>query len=174
MTKWSKSDIVRKKNSDTIPTSEPVVRHVRRNKTVKAKPKRTVRGRRPRTPERMVVDEHVGRQIRERRTMLGMSQEKLGELIGLTFQQVQKYERGMNRVGASMLWDIANILDVPVSYFFDGLSSADPPPPVYTRSVMECAKDYIKLGPDAQGVVRQLCAYLANAANAAYGVPAEA
>ena len=67
------------------------------------------------------VDVHVGSRIRLRRSLLGMSQEKLGEAIGLTFQQVQKYERGMNRVSASKLWKLSTVLDVPVSYFFDGL-----------------------------------------------------
>ncbi len=68
------------------------------------------------------IDVHVGARVRLRRTLLGMSQEKLGEAIGLTFQQVQKYERGMNRISASKLWKLSNVLDVPVSYFFDDLS----------------------------------------------------
>ncbi len=59
-----------------------------------------------------------------RRTLLGMSQEKLGEAIGLTFQQVQKYERGANRVGASRLYDLSRVLDVPVSFFFEDLPGA--------------------------------------------------
>lgn len=65
------------------------------------------------------VDVHVGTRVRLRRTLLGMSQEKLGESIGLTFQQVQKYERGSNRVGASRLYDLARVLDVPVGFFFE-------------------------------------------------------
>src|ERR1700689_2171940 len=68
------------------------------------------------------VDVHVGARLRLRRTLLGMSQEKLGEAIGLTFQQVQKYERGANRVGASRLFDLSRVLDVPVSFFFDDIS----------------------------------------------------
>ena len=67
------------------------------------------------------IDVHVGSRVRLRRTLLGMSQEKLGEAIGLTFQQVQKYERGMNRISASKLWKLSNVLDVPVSYFFDDI-----------------------------------------------------
>ncbi|MCC9621277.1 helix-turn-helix domain-containing protein [Thalassospira sp. MA62] len=67
------------------------------------------------------VDIHVGARIRLRRTLLGMSQEKLGEAIGLTFQQVQKYERGANRVGASRLYDLSRVLEVPVSFFFDDM-----------------------------------------------------
>ncbi len=67
------------------------------------------------------VDVHVGSRVRLRRTMLGMSQVKLGAAIELTFQQVQKYERGANRIGASRLYQLGNVLDVPVSYFFDDM-----------------------------------------------------
>ncbi len=67
------------------------------------------------------IDVHVGTRIRLRRTLLGMSQERLGEALGLTFQQVQKYERGVNRVGASRLFDLSRILDVPISFFFDDM-----------------------------------------------------
>lgn len=68
------------------------------------------------------VDVHVGSRIRLRRNLLGLSQEKLGTAIGLTFQQVQKYERGTNRVGASRLFQLATVLNVPVSFFFDDLA----------------------------------------------------
>src|SRR6266511_84852 len=66
------------------------------------------------------VDKYVGSRVRMRRMMLSMSQEKLGEALGLTFQQVQKYEKGTNRVGASRLQQISEILQVPVSFLFDG------------------------------------------------------
>ena len=66
------------------------------------------------------IDKHVGSRVRMRRMMLGMSQEKLGDALGLTFQQVQKYEKGTNRIGASRVQQIANILQVPVSFFFEG------------------------------------------------------
>lgn len=66
------------------------------------------------------TDKHVGSRVRMRRMMLGMSQEKLGDALGLTFQQVQKYEKGANRIGASRLQQIAHILQVPVSFFFEG------------------------------------------------------
>jgi len=66
------------------------------------------------------TDKHVGARVRMRRMMLGMSQEKLGDALGLTFQQVQKYEKGANRIGASRLQQIAHILQVPVSFFFEG------------------------------------------------------
>jgi transcriptional regulator with XRE-family HTH domain len=67
------------------------------------------------------IDVHVGSRIRLRRTLLGMSQERLGEALGLTFQQVQKYERGVNRVGASRLFDLSRVMDVPISFFFDDM-----------------------------------------------------
>ncbi len=67
------------------------------------------------------VDVHVGSRVRLRRTLLGMSQEKLGGALQLTFQQVQKYERGANRIGSSRLYQLSRILDVPVSFFFDDM-----------------------------------------------------
>lgn len=68
------------------------------------------------------IDVYVGTRIRQRRTLLGLTQEKLAKAIGLTFQQIQKYERGANRVGSSRLFDLARVLDVPVSYFFEDMS----------------------------------------------------
>ncbi|MGQ0457367.1 MAG: helix-turn-helix domain-containing protein [Hyphomicrobium sp.] len=65
------------------------------------------------------MDVHVGARVRLRRMLLGMSQEKLGEHLGLTFQQVQKYEKGVNRIGASRLFDLARVLGVPVQFFYD-------------------------------------------------------
>jgi transcriptional regulator with XRE-family HTH domain len=65
------------------------------------------------------IDVHVGSRLRLRRTLLGLSQQKVGEALGLTFQQVQKYERGANRIGASRLWDLSGVLDCPVSFFFE-------------------------------------------------------
>jgi transcriptional regulator with XRE-family HTH domain len=73
------------------------------------------------------IDVHVGSRVRLRRNMLGLSQEKLGEAIGLTFQQVQKYERGANRIGASRLHDLSRVLDVPVSFFFDDMDPVRAP-----------------------------------------------
>ena len=109
------------------------------------------------------VDVHVGRQLRLRRTLLGMSQEKLGEAIGLTFQQVQKYERGANRIGSSRLYDLTRVLDVPVEYFFgdmpaevaasspaQGGSMAGEPAsydldPVAKRETLELVRAYYKI-----------------------------
>lgn len=70
------------------------------------------------------VDRHVGSRVRLRRQLLNMSQEKLGEQLGVTFQQVQKYELGFNRVSASRLWQVARVLDVEVEFFFEGLDHA--------------------------------------------------
>ncbi|MBY0429893.1 MAG: helix-turn-helix domain-containing protein [Rhodospirillales bacterium] len=83
-----------------------------------------------------LIDIHVGSRVRLRRTLLGISQEKLGEAIGLTFQQVQKYERGTNRIGASRLFDLARVLDVPVSFFYDNM----------TDKVREASPALIKAG----------------------------
>jgi len=68
------------------------------------------------------IDVHVGGRVRLRRMLLGMSQEKLGEHLGLTFQQIQKYEKGINRIGASRLFDLAQVLGVPVQFFYDELA----------------------------------------------------
>lgn len=83
----------------------------------------------PQNPERNfritnnnAIDLHVGKRLRLRRTLLGMSQEQLGAELNITFQQVQKYERAANRISASRLWDMSQILDVPINYFFDDMS----------------------------------------------------
>ena len=91
------------------------------------------------------TDKHVGARVRMRRMMLGMSQEKLGDALGLTFQQVQKYEKGANRIGASRLQQIAHILQVPVAFFFEGAPSvsgqvadgmAEAPSPAYVSDFL--------------------------------------
>jgi transcriptional regulator with XRE-family HTH domain len=89
------------------------------------------------------TDKHVGARVRMRRMMLSMSQEKLGDALGLTFQQVQKYEKGTNRIGASRLQHIATILQVPVAFFFEGAprpshgsGMADAPSPAYVSDFL--------------------------------------
>ena len=92
------------------------------------------------------IDRHVGSRVRMRRMMLGMSQEKLGDALGLTFQQVQKYEKGANRIGASRLQQISQILQEPVSFFFEGVPSpraeqraeglAEAPSPAYVSDFL--------------------------------------
>ena len=71
------------------------------------------------------VDVHVGKRIRHRRWLLGITQQQLADSVGIKFQQIQKYETGMNRVSASRLWDISMTLDVPVSFFFEGLEGSE-------------------------------------------------
>ena len=90
------------------------------------------------------IDKHVGSRVRMRRMMLSMSQEKLGDALGLTFQQVQKYEKGTNRIGASRLQQISNILQVPVAFFFEGAPETgvrapglkDAPSPTYVADFL--------------------------------------
>ena len=69
------------------------------------------------------VDDHVGKRLRQRRWLVGMTQQQLAEHVGIKFQQIQKYETGANRVSASRLWDIASTLDVSINFFFDGLQA---------------------------------------------------
>lgn len=73
------------------------------------------------------VDAHVGYRVRLRRMLIGMSQERLGDLLGLTFQQVQKYERGINRIGAGRLYEVAEILGVPINFFYEGMDGIQVP-----------------------------------------------
>ena len=73
------------------------------------------------------VDQHVGKRIRHRRWLVGMTQQQLADQVGIKFQQIQKYETGANRVSASRLWDISETLDVPVSFFFEGIENLEKP-----------------------------------------------
>ncbi|WP_439109391.1 helix-turn-helix domain-containing protein [Lentibacter sp.] len=73
------------------------------------------------------VDVHVGKRLRQRRWLVGMTQQQLAEKVGIKFQQIQKYETGANRVSASRLWDISEVLDVPVAYFFEAMEAASAP-----------------------------------------------
>lgn len=82
------------------------------------------------------VDEYVGKRVRQRRWMVGYSQQQLGEAVGIKFQQIQKYETGMNRISASRLWDIAETLSVPITFFFDG----------YDGKTLEAGSDLSKSG----------------------------
>jgi transcriptional regulator with XRE-family HTH domain len=84
----------------------------------------TVRSSRGKDPRSTMIGAYVGSRIRLRRNMLGISQGELGAALGVTFQQIQKYESGANRIGASRLFDLVRVLDVPISYFFDGMPTA--------------------------------------------------
>jgi len=130
------------------------------------------------------IDVHVGNRMRLRRTLLGMSQDKLAQALGLTFQQVQKYERGANRVGSSRLFDLSRVLDVPVSFFFDDLTDEvanlsprlvnraveEPvgiePDPMHKRETLELVRAYYRI-EDAQ--VRKRMIELIRAVGAANG-----
>lgn len=91
------------------------------------------------------IDIHIGDRIRLRRTLLGLSQGKLAELLGITFQQVQKYERGMNRVSGSRLWDLSKTLDVPVSFFYEeiGETVAQQSPSALITGTVLSSNDYV-------------------------------
>jgi transcriptional regulator with XRE-family HTH domain len=147
--------------------------------------RRSGRGRTP-SGKPNPIDVHVGARVRLRRTLLGMSQEKLGEAIGLTFQQVQKYERGANRIGASRLYDLSRVLDVPVSFFYDDMSddvsnlsprniinagyeidepvSSFEPDPMTKRETLELVRAYYRItDPQVRRRVFELAKALANA-----------
>ncbi|EJF91255.1 helix-turn-helix domain-containing protein [Bartonella tamiae] len=93
------------------------------------------------------TDIYVGSRIRLRRNMLGLSQEKLGEKLGITFQQIQKYEKGTNRVGASRLQAISEIMDVPVSYFFEQMTEGRP-----TEGFVENEHQYVDFCSSHEGI----------------------
>ncbi len=90
-----------------------------------AKPNQTSNNARPKRDGPHPVDTHVGSRVKLRRMILGMSQDSLGKSLGLTFQQVQKYEKGVNRIGASRLFELSDLLEVPIQYFYDGYGDAD-------------------------------------------------
>jgi transcriptional regulator with XRE-family HTH domain len=143
------------------------------------------RGGRPKIDAPSPVDVHVGARVRLRRTLMGMSQEKLGSAVGLTFQQIQKYERGANRIGASRLFEISRVLQVPVQFFFEDMrtepESSDYKPmlgetepqdapaeqdPLARRETLELVRAYYRI-PDTQ--VRRQLFELAKALGAAAG-----
>ncbi len=104
------------------------------------------------------VDVHVGKRIRQRRWLIGMTQQKLAELVGIKFQQIQKYETGANRVSASRLWDIGQAMSVPVSFFFEGLVMENAPDDIAAtvpddligdKEAMELVRSYYAI-PEAQ------------------------
>jgi transcriptional regulator with XRE-family HTH domain len=111
-------------------------------------------------PRSRPVDAHIGSRLRLRRTLMGFSQEKLAEAVGLTFQQIQKYEKGANRIGASRLYQFSQILDVPPSYFFDSMppelidgssslpgfvGAAVPRDPLTKRETLELVRAYYRI-----------------------------
>jgi len=131
------------------------------------------------------IDVHVGGRVRLRRTLLGMSQEKLGQALGLTFQQIQKYERGVNRIGSSRLYQLSQILDVPVSFFFDDMPLAGSQPaaglaapvqasfehdPMVKRETLELVRAYYRIkDANARKRIFELTKAVATVSEKAYG-----
>jgi transcriptional regulator with XRE-family HTH domain len=97
-------------------------------------------------PRSQDIDRHVGARMRQRRVMLGLTQQQLAELIGVTYQQAHKYEKGINRVAAGRLYGIAQALGVEVSYFFEGLQTADRlVPSPQQRMLLDLARNYVNI-----------------------------
>ncbi len=130
------------------------------------------------------IDVHVGARLRQRRTLLGMTQTNLGDALGVSCQQMQKYERGMNRISASRLFDLSRILDVPIQFFFDDMpvavAASSPaqgggrtkkppryePDPMATRETLELVRAYYKItDPEIRKQLREMTKALGAAAS---------
>src|SRR4051812_19843851 len=111
------------------------------------------------------IDDHVGHRIRERRIMLGLTQQQLAELIGVTYQQAHKYERGINRVSAGRLYEIARVLSVPIGFFYEGIGEAEPRAATQReRMMLEIARNFAEITNERhQEAVSQLARALAGA-----------
>ena len=96
------------------------------------------------------IDAQVGNRVRIRRMLIGMSQEKLGDLLGLTFQQVQKYEKGVNRIGAGRLFEVSRILGVPIDFFYEGVDSASERPGVAEAESAPPVMEFVSSGEGLQ------------------------
>ena len=119
------------------------------------------------------VDVHVGKRIRHRRWMNGTTQQQLAEKVGIKFQQIQKYETGMNRVSASRLWDIAGVLGVPVAFFFEGLETGmvedaqDMPSDILAdKEALELLRSYYAIPENQRRRLFELARVLSDAAKA--------
>ncbi len=116
------------------------------------------------------VDVHVGKRIRHRRWLMGMTQQQLAERVGIKFQQIQKYETGMNRVSASRLWDISDVLEVPVSFFFEGLDASDenaqdmPKDLLADKEALELVRSYYAMPENQRKRLFELARVLSDAA----------
>ncbi|HEX4260270.1 MAG TPA: helix-turn-helix transcriptional regulator [Acetobacteraceae bacterium] len=119
-----------------------------------------------------LADRHVGTRIRERRVMLGLSQQQLAQMIGVTYQQAHKYERGLNRISAGRLYEIAQVLKVPVSWFFEGLSEQKAAGEMTQRQRMclELARNFAAIDNEKhQEALSQMARALAAQAGAPHG-----
>ena len=118
------------------------------------------------------VDIHVGKRVRHRRWMVGMTQQQLAEKVGIKFQQIQKYETGTNRISASRLWDIADALSVPVEFFFEGLRDSGkreeipglPGDLMSDREALELVRSYYAIPEDQRRRLFELARVLSDAA----------
>jgi len=114
------------------------------------------------------VDVHVGKRVRHRRWMVGMTQQQLAEKVGIKFQQIQKYETGMNRISASRLWDIAEALQVPVSYVFEGMDGDDtsgiPGDILADKEALELIRSYYAIPENQRRRLFELARVLSEAA----------
>ncbi len=125
---------------------------------------RRPRGTKLRRPEDIEIDQQIGQRLKERRLLMGLSQTALADGLGITFQQLQKYEKGHNRIAAGRLYGCAQLLDVPPEYFFEGLEGSDGGTPDETRSdeAMKLARAYYRIGdPTERFRVRKLVQALA-------------
>ena len=100
------------------------------------------------------VDVHVGKRVRHRRWMVGMTQQQLGDIVGIKFQQIQKYETGMNRISASRLWDIAQALGVSISFFFEGFDEPEAVAEVTAATPAEAPRGDLLADKEALELVR--------------------
>ena len=108
------------------------------------------------------IDDYVGGRIRERRIMLGLTQQQLAEMIGVTYQQAHKYERGINRVSAGRLFEIARVLNAPITYFYEGLGEEARPATPHQRMLLEIARNFAEIQNERhQEAVSQLARALA-------------
>ena len=110
------------------------------------------------------IDDHIGGRIRERRIMLGLTQQQLAEMIGVTYQQAHKYERGINRVSAGRLFEIARALSAPITYFYEGIGEEGPPQiTLHQRMQLEIVRNFSEIGNDKhQEAVSQIVRALAS------------
>lgn len=121
-----------------------------------AKADKTAKTARPKREGPHPIDQHVGARVKLRRMILGMSQDSLGKSLGLTFQQIQKYEKGVNRIGASRLFELSELLEVPIQFFYDDYGSGDGP---HGFAEPDAAEAFMELVNSPEGV--QLCRYFA-------------
>ena len=129
------------------------------------------------SPRANAADHHVGARIRERRIMLGLSQQQLAQMIGVTYQQAHKYERGLNRISAGRLYEIAQVLGVPVSWFFDGISEPRQPVEMTQRQRMclELARNFAAIDNEKhQEALSQMARALAGQSMAGHAAPEHA